>query len=389
MLEEKGPTRRLIEEWLPIAELGEESARERRSMTALPPTYYLHVWWARRPLIASRAAVLASLLPADADRKRFLRVLGIHGDPMASRRRINNAKRTGTRFEGEAYSYPRAFTYAPSREEREWAAFEMRRSGIERMPVMLDPTAGGGSIPFEAARLGVAAIANDLNPVAALILEQTIRAPIALGHEVLAEYERISKTFVERRERELAPFFPAEPEPNAIPTNFLWARTVTCPHCDGLVPLSPTWRLSSEGIGVELSAAKGNKRMIFEIVDDVDRHSEGTVKDGDGLCPFPGCGRVIDGDEIKRQAQAGQMGEQLYCVVFRRRIPGKGKREKWERGYRAPRPSDEISAAIAARLAEKMPEWEALAGCGKMGLASDFCPRNLLRSSKSDTGASI
>ena len=48
---------RLIERWLPIAEIGEESTRERRSMTALPPTYYLHVWWARRPLVASRAAV--------------------------------------------------------------------------------------------------------------------------------------------------------------------------------------------------------------------------------------------------------------------------------------------------------------------------------------------
>ena len=58
---EKVPDTRLIERWLPIAELGEESIRERRSMTALPPTYYLHVWWARRPLVASRAAVLAAL----------------------------------------------------------------------------------------------------------------------------------------------------------------------------------------------------------------------------------------------------------------------------------------------------------------------------------------
>ena len=72
---------RLIERWLPIAEIGEESMRERRSMTALPPTYYLHVWWARRPLVASRAGVLASLLPADADREKFLHVVGIHGDP--------------------------------------------------------------------------------------------------------------------------------------------------------------------------------------------------------------------------------------------------------------------------------------------------------------------
>jgi adenine-specific DNA methylase len=74
-------TKRLIEEWLPIAELGEESMRERRSMTALPPIYYLHVWWARRPLVASRAAVLASLLPADANRKNFMHMLGIHSRP--------------------------------------------------------------------------------------------------------------------------------------------------------------------------------------------------------------------------------------------------------------------------------------------------------------------
>ena len=87
--------RLLIEEWLPIAALGEESVRERRSMTALPPTYYLHVWWARRPLVASRAAILASLLPADADRDKFTTMLGIHGDPVATRARIDEAKKTG------------------------------------------------------------------------------------------------------------------------------------------------------------------------------------------------------------------------------------------------------------------------------------------------------
>src|SRR5215211_3103127 len=89
---------RLIEEWLPIAELSEESVRERRSMTALPPTYYLHVWFARRPLIASRAAVLASLLPADADRSAFLQTLGIHGDPMAAKKAMAEAIRKGERI---------------------------------------------------------------------------------------------------------------------------------------------------------------------------------------------------------------------------------------------------------------------------------------------------
>ena len=132
---------RLIERWLPIAALGEESVRERRSMTALPPTYYLHVWWARRPLVASRAAVLASLLPADADREKFLQVLGIHGDPVSSRRRIDAARRRGERFEGQAYSYPRAFGYTPNGDDKTWWQ-RLFNGGGERTAI-LDPTAGG------------------------------------------------------------------------------------------------------------------------------------------------------------------------------------------------------------------------------------------------------
>ena len=68
------PDTRLIERWLPISALGIESTRERTPMTPFPAPNRLHVWWARRPLVASRAAVLASLLPADADRERFLHV---------------------------------------------------------------------------------------------------------------------------------------------------------------------------------------------------------------------------------------------------------------------------------------------------------------------------
>ncbi|WP_058558293.1 DUF1156 domain-containing protein [Thiohalocapsa sp. ML1] len=113
-------TTRLIETWLPIAALGEESVRERRSMTALPPTYYLHVWWARRPLVASRAAILASLLPADADRERFMRVLGIHGDPAKTKLRILAAKRTGEDLGADPYGYPRAFQHLPTAEDLAW-----------------------------------------------------------------------------------------------------------------------------------------------------------------------------------------------------------------------------------------------------------------------------
>ena len=87
--------RRLIEEWMPIAELGIESLRERTPMTPFPAPNRLHVWWARRPLVASRAAVLASLLPADADHEKFLHAIGIHGDPVLAKQPYEAAKRTG------------------------------------------------------------------------------------------------------------------------------------------------------------------------------------------------------------------------------------------------------------------------------------------------------
>src|SRR3954470_5136710 len=103
---------RLIERWLPIAELGLESMRERTPMTPYPAPNRLHVWWARRPLVASRAAILASLLPADADRQKFMHMIGIHGDPVVAKKRIAEAVRTGVRFD-DPYGYSRAFGYTP------------------------------------------------------------------------------------------------------------------------------------------------------------------------------------------------------------------------------------------------------------------------------------
>src|SRR5580693_4205030 len=98
---------RLIERWLPIAEIGIESLRERTPMTPFPAPNRLHVWFARRPLVASRAAILGSLLPASADRKEFLHALGIHGDPMAARTRIAKATQADVRLGSKAYGYSR------------------------------------------------------------------------------------------------------------------------------------------------------------------------------------------------------------------------------------------------------------------------------------------
>ena len=170
---------RLIERWMPITALGIESVRERTPMTPFPAPNRLHVWWARRPLVASRAAVLASLLPADADRDRFMHAIGIHGDPVATRRKIDAARQKGERFEGPAYTYSRAFSYCPDASDSRWMS--MTGSADWENQTVLDPTAGGGSIPFEASRLGLLSFANDLNPVASLVMAATVEWPGRLG----------------------------------------------------------------------------------------------------------------------------------------------------------------------------------------------------------------
>lgn len=362
-------TRRLIESWLPIAALGEESVRERRSMTALPPTYYLHVWWARRPLVASRAAILASLLPANADQGQFMQMLGIHGDPVTTRKAIDRARRTGEDLGLDPYGYQRAFKYLPTTKDNLW--FNDARGALQiTSPVVLDPTAGGGSIPFESVRLGLSTIGNDLNPVAVMIQRGTYEFPLKFGIGLQQEFNRVAKRFMELAEPRFVGVFPSEPEDTQI-LGYLWARTVHCPHCEGLVPLSPNWRLAPDGTGVRLAPEKGTgpgdntRRVQLSIVSKVKDQSPGTVSGGDATCPFDDCGRLIDGDHIKAAAQVGHMGEQLYAVVYKRlTITGYTKagkpKEKWIRGYRAPRPEDDISQALVDALTEKLPEWEAL-----------------------------
>ena len=359
-------SRRLIEEWLPIAEIGIESVRERTPMTPFPAPNRLHVWWARRPLVAARAAILASLLPADVDRERFLHALGIHGDPVAAKQRIELAKKSGENLGLNPYGYARAFSYAPTSDEKEWLDFEARRIGIQE-PSVLDPTAGGGSIPLEAMRLGLKAFANDLNPVASLIEKATLELPL-YGESVVQEFDRIGKAFIAKAEPLYEGIFPRE-APDTQILGYLFARTIRCPYCGGLIPLSPNWRLAPDGTGVRLvphAVEQEDKRVCsFEIVHSAREQSAGTITGGRATCPFADCGRVIDGDEVKAIAQAGGMGEQLYAVVYKRAIQtfkkdGEPGRIKWERGYRAPRPEDDVFEDVRDRLEEKLPYWEAM-----------------------------
>ncbi|MBG0794732.1 DUF1156 domain-containing protein [Methylocystis sp. H62] len=352
---------RLIERWMPIAALGEESLRERRSLSALPAVYYLHTWWARRPLVASRAAILASLLPTNANRSSFMHCLGIHGDPIATKRAIDRAKRTGENLGSNPYGYDRAFKYQPTAKDLAW----LKQSALGS--VLLDPTAGGGSIPFEGVRLGLNVFANDLNPVAALIEKATVEYPFLFGLEVLSEFDSLSKRFLEIANKRFEHVYPAE-KPDTQVLGYIWSRTVKCPYCDGVVPLAQAWKLAADGTGLQISPICGTgpgdskRNCEFTVVSSVAEQSPATIADGDGLCPFPDCNRPIGGDHIKKEAQSGRMGDKLVAIAYRFRTRSKGKngRPKWERGYRAASAVDDNQAHVRNVLSELADEWTAL-----------------------------
>ncbi len=357
--------RRLIEEWLPIAEIGIESDRERGASSALPPIYYLHTWWARRPLVVSRAAVLASILPADVDREKFTHILGIRGDPVKARQDIDRANKEKRKLGPNPYGYKRAFTYIPNCDDHAWLSAVVGQDPSELL--VLDPTAGGGSIPLESRRLGCSTAANDLNPVASLLLQATTNWPGTFGDKLVDEFRKLYTRFLASAEPKYTSVFPTLPKDITI-NGYLWARTIPCPHCSGLIPLSPNWNLASDGTGVRLqphkSSGPGSKGRIcsFKIVKSVREQSEGIVSDGDATCPYPDCRRVIAGDEIKTVIKSGNMGEQLYAVPYKKRVPyltkARKRSEKWIKEYREPKPEDDSSKFVQARLEEKLAEWD-------------------------------
>ncbi len=317
-----GRPRVLIEEWLPAAAIGVECIRE-RSTGQQPPDKRLHVWWARRPLTASRAAVLASLLPADFPRDVFERLLGFWGSSqqvLNAERYLNWARATGKKVDNPHGL--RAFRRGLNNRDLDLAHASARTLWGDD-PAVIDPMAGGGAIPLEAARLGFRTFANEYNPVACSVLEATVDYPFRFDASLAEASRHWGRELRNRFNARMGSFFPAR---NRIPRHtYIYARTVPCPDTGHQTPLVPDWSLLKP---------KGGLQIVAEPL--VDKKA-GTwtirvreVGDGRGqlkLAPLPCYKRgqavslfsnsVIPVDYIKAKAQAGEMRSRLYAVAVR------------------------------------------------------------------------
>ncbi len=364
-------SRRLIEETFPLKKVSEDSKHEKNVRHGHIST--LHIWPARRPLAACRAAIIAALLPDPGDEQE--------------RRELNKKIESLTRWGSEN---------GPA---LEFFRQEIRKAHGGRAPRVLDMFAGGGAIPLEAMRLGCDVTAIDYNPVAWFILKCTLEFPQKLAGKTwplpqgdrrpnpqpnpqpnppapfpereggegkgavqssflsdeegrpgtLADHVRYWGEWVlERARAELSPYYPVvDGQPTVA---YLWARTVPCPDpaCGAEVPLLKTlWlcdkdektmpdtpenrarpdflrvaktRNTSRVVinarrALRLIPNPDEKRVDFEIWAPglKDEVPEGTMASAKSRCPI--CGVNLSPDYIKGCGNSGKMGSRITSVV--------------------------------------------------------------------------
>lgn len=228
--------KRLAEVDFPIAVVSKHSAREKSIRHGHPST--LHLWWARRPLAACRAMLLGLLLPDPGDeqcpedfkKKAWELLRGVY----ESLGPDDDLQRVLLKFIGEFANWDLS---ADQRYLKAARGLVKAAHGNE-LPLVVDPFAGGGSIPLEALRLGCEAFASDLNPVACLILKTMLEDIPRHGPKLAEELRRVGAEVKQAAEKELAEFYPTDPD-GAKPIAYLWARTVRCesPNCGAEIPL--------------------------------------------------------------------------------------------------------------------------------------------------------
>ena len=260
--------RKLIEVALPLDAINQQSAREKSIRKGHPST--LHLWWSRKPTATSRAVLFSQLVDDPSERyEEFLEAARAEGetDPeSAAERAVEAERRRLFTLITRMVNWDNIGDEHLMREVRE----EIRRSTGEEPPAVLDPFAGGGSIPLEAQRLGLEAHASDLNPVAVLINKALIeipplfagRAPVFPGaddgtrswpgaHGLAEDVRRYGEWMREEAWRRIGHLYPRAQLPDgseATVIAWIWARTVTCPNpaCGIETPLVSKWWLGKK-----------------------------------------------------------------------------------------------------------------------------------------------
>ena len=355
---------KLIEVGLPLETINRESAREKSIRHGHPST--LHLWWARRPLATARAVLFAQLVD---DPSAHPEQFPTQEAQDAERRRLHELIEAMVVWENTApdvqgIPLPSQNKTVSGRELFAMARAEIARSNNGTLPAILDPFAGGGSIPLEAQRLGLEAHASDLNPVAVLINKALIEIPPKLAGRPpvhpdppepiggwpratgLAEDVRYYGQWLrDEAFKRIGHLYPKVTDDNGVERTviaWIWARTVKSPNPANPieVPLVRSWWLGKKkGKEAWVRASVVDGQVRYTVAHDANgpkAHDDGTRTRQGGVSVADGT--PISGDYIKSEGSAGRMGERLLAVV------AEGDRE---RVYLSPTDADVAPARVA------------------------------------------
>ena len=381
--------KRLIEVDLPIRRISEQARREKSIRHGHIST--LHIWWARRPLAACRAALCALLWPDPADPYCSQTFIDTAKAEMlawtphekyqkmsaASRPRFEQARQDRTVFDQPEIlrmallDFIAEFANWNNSTDADYLATAraLTQSAHKALgglpgtrPLVVDSFAGGGSIPLEALRVGGDAFASDLNPIPVLLNKVILEYVPRYGQRLADEVRKWGQWIKDKAEKELAEFYPRD-EDGATPIAYLWARTIISedpgqgsPPIE--VPLIRSfwlskkvnnrkalrWRRDSEGRVEcetnEITYADGHtltvRRPLLEIFSPGSEKEveQGTVARGSTTCPVTGYTTPVA--SVRKQMKArrgGASDSRLFCVVTTR--PG-----QTGRFYRLPTQAD-------------------------------------------------
>jgi len=356
--------RKLIEVALPLEAINREAERDTPKRKNHP--WRLHYWWARRKLAVARAVLFAQLVDDPSSQPdRF---------PTEEEQRVERERLHGI--------IERIVAWENVRDEGllTEARAEIMASTGNNPPPILDPFAGGGTIPLEAQRLGLEAHASDLNPVAVLINKALIeippkfrdRPPVhpslqsklveARGAEGLAADVRAYGQWMrDEAERRIGHLYPKADLPDgskATVIAWIWARTVSCPNpaCGIEMPLVRSWWLGKKK-GKEAFVVPrvigdpthpSGLKVTFEIGHDPatapTADTDGTMSGRTGATCVA-CATGVSVNHVRSEAMAGRLGQALMSVV------AEGNRQ---RVYCAPS-DDQVAAAQVVRPDDTLP----------------------------------
>lgn len=320
--------KKLIEVALPLDIINDASAYDKMPGIGAHPKG-MHHWWARLPLPSARAILFASLVD---DPSAHPDKFPTEEAQVAERERLFEIIRK--LCQKKIHTKQEVF---------EEAHQEILKHCNGKLPTLLDPFAGGGSIPLEGMRLGLPVQASDLNPVAVLINKAQLEIlpefanqvpinPSVKGKEAFTEW-KLGKGLAEdlryygnwineEAKKRIGKYYPkvkiGNKEHNVI--TWLWARTVKCPNpaCGGEMPLVRSFILSSKKKPNYYSrpiierSPNGNRVVGFEVLQG-NPEIKGTVNRSGAVCVC--CNEPVKLDYIRKEGKNGNIGQVLIGMV--------------------------------------------------------------------------